>query len=267
MSARILSASVLIPLVLLAIYLGGWFFTLALAVLVVLGQIEFFEIVRRKGYRPTQNLCLGLSLTLLAIQQLYPQLANGAFVLAGGLVCVSLLFRRQPPATISDMATSLLGLFYTGYLPSFLVQLRALDGLGYLLLLTFACIWASDIGAFFFGKAFGRTPLTPISPKKTVEGAIFGTTASILVGLAGAALLGWSLWPLTGIVFGLLVGVSGLLGDLTESLMKRDVGLKDAGNLIPGHGGILDRADSYIFTAPVAFYFIDFIVLGRLPLP
>lgn len=267
MRARILSASVLIPLALVAIYLGGWFFTAALAVLVVLGQLEFFEIVSRKGYQPTRWLSIVLSLGLLIMQYLYPPLANGAFVLAGGLVCVSLLVRRQPPATISDMATSLLGLFYTGYLPSFLIRLRELDHWGYYLLLTFACIWASDIGAFFFGRFFGKTPLTPISPKKTVEGALFGTAGSILVGLAGAFWLHWPLWPLTGVLFGPLVGLSGLLGDLTESLMKRDVGLKDSGNLIPGHGGILDRADSYILTAPVAFYFVSTIVLGTLLLP
>jgi phosphatidate cytidylyltransferase len=267
MLARVVTATVLIILALFAIYLGGWWFTLALAALVVFGQLEFFGMVRVKGTRPAEKLCLAAALLLLAVAQAIPELSTAAFVLSGAAVCFSLLFRTEP-ASIADMATSLLGLFYTGFLPTFLIRLRALDGGVFFLLLTFGCIWASDIGAFFFGRAFGRThPWPRISPKKTIEGAIFGTGASVIVGLLGAALLHWPLWPLTGAAFGMVVGLTSLLGDLTESLMKRDVGLKDSGNLLPGHGGIMDRADSYIFTAPIAFYFVSVFVLERLPLP
>jgi phosphatidate cytidylyltransferase len=223
--------------------------------------------VREKGFVPAERLCLVLSLSLIAIQQAYAPVGSVAFVLAGIALCTSLVF-RPGSATIADMATSLLGLFYTGFLPTYLLRLRALDQGVFFLLLTFGCVWAADIGAFFFGKTFGRTRLSPrISPRKTVEGAVFGTGASVAVGLSGAALLHWSLWPLAGALFGLLVGLSSLLGDLTESLMKRDAGLKDSGNLIPGHGGIMDRADSYIFTAPVAYYFVSAVVLPRLFLP
>lgn len=264
MLPRVLSAGVLIPLALLAIWLGGWWTALALGALVVLGQREYFQMVREKGFLPAEAICLGLTILLLVIQQVYPESGSVAFVLAGTILCISFLF-RSGTATIADMATSLLGLFYTGFLPTYLLRLRALDQGVFFLLLTFGCIWASDIGAFFFGKMFGRTRLSPqISPRKTVEGAVFGTGASIAVGLAGAFLMHWYLWPLTGALFGLLVGLTGLLGDLTESLMKRDAGLKDSGNLIPGHGGIMDRADSYIFTAPVAYYFLSAVVLQRL---
>ncbi|MBC8121862.1 MAG: phosphatidate cytidylyltransferase [Gemmatimonadaceae bacterium] len=263
LTSRIVSATVLICLALLAIYLGGWWFVAALAVLVILGQQEYFRMVYRKGHRPTAWLCLVFSLVLLVVQQAVPDLSTLVFVLSGTLICFSLLFEAEPPS-IDDMATSLLGLFYAGLLPSYLVRLRALDQGVYFLLLTFACIWAADIGAFFFGKAFGKTRLSPrISPKKTVEGAIFGIGGSILVGLLGAMWMQWTAWPLTGVAFGLLIGVAGLLGDLTESLMKRDAGLKDSGELIPGHGGVMDRADSYIFTAPLAFYFISLVVLQQ----
>jgi phosphatidate cytidylyltransferase len=131
-------------------------------------------------------------------------------------------------------------------------------------LLAFGCIWAADIGAYFFGKYFGRTRLSSISPKKTVEGAIFGIAGSIAVAIAGAWYLHWPSWQLTGIVLGLLVGIASLLGDLTESMMKRDAGVKDSGQLIPGHGGILDRTDSYVFTGPLVYYFVT-LLLPLLP--
>jgi phosphatidate cytidylyltransferase len=189
-------------------------------------------------------------------------------------------------ATIADISTSLLGLFYGGYLPSYWVRLRLgdhslapqfvdslnlpLNGfwpnswlhpeafpMGLLVtVLAFACIWAADIGAYIMGKWLGRTRLSDISPKKTVEGSLWGVLGSILVAVLGAWYLHWPYWEITGALLGLLIGVVSLLGDLTESMMKRDAGVKDSGQLIPGHGGILDRTDSYVFTAPLVYYFV-----------
>lgn len=131
-------------------------------------------------------------------------------------------------------------------------------------LLTFLCIWAADIGAYFIGKFFGKTRLSDISPKKTVEGAVFGVFGSVVVAITGAWYLDWSSWQWTGLALGLIIGIASLLGDLTESMMKRDAGVKDSGQLIPGHGGILDRADSYVFTAPLVYYFVT-LLLPLLP--
>ncbi|MEM9949942.1 MAG: phosphatidate cytidylyltransferase, partial [Cyanobacteria bacterium P01_D01_bin.36] len=114
--------------------------------------------------------------------------------------------------------------------------------------------------AYLVGRSLGRTPLSNISPKKTVEGAVSGIVASILVAVAGAALLAWPFWAVSGSALGALIGISSLLGDLTESLMKRDAGVKDSGQLIPGHGGILDRTDSYVFTAPIVYYFVTLLL-------
>ena len=110
------------------------------------------------------------------------------------------------------------------------------------------------------GKIFGRTKLSAISPKKTVEGAIFGIIGSLIVAELGAWYFDFPGWRLSGIILGTLIGVTSLLGDLTESMMKRDAGVKDSGQLIPGHGGILDRTDSYVFTAPLVYYFVTLLL-------
>jgi phosphatidate cytidylyltransferase len=283
---RILSAIVAIALALGMILLGGWYFTLCFAVIVYLGQLEYFQLVRAKGMIPAGKTTLVVSQALLVISTLSPTLADAVMPVAGTFICFYLLF--QPKfASIADISASILGLFYGGYLPSYWVRLRSLGGSGDLplggyfpsfplpalqelpqgltiTLLAFFCIWAADIGAYVFGKFFGRTRLTDISPKKTVEGAVFGVMASVVVATVGAWQLGWAGAPLSGMALGLLIGIASLLGDLTESMMKRDAGVKDSGQLIPGHGGILDRADSYVFTAPLVYYFVT-LLLPLLP--
>lgn len=126
--------------------------------------------------------------------------------------------------------------------------------------MAFGCIIAADITAYIMGKWLGRTQLSHISPKKTVEGTIFGVLGSIAIAEIGAWYLEWPYWQITGLILGILIGIVSLLGDLTESMMKRDAGVKDSGQLIPGHGGILDRTDSYVFTAPVVYYFVTLLL-------
>ncbi len=283
---RILSAIVAIALALGTILLGGWYFTLFFGIIVYLGQIEYFQLVRAKGMVPAGKTTLVVSQALLVISTLSPTLADAVMPVAGTFICFYLLF--QPKfASIADISASILGLFYGGYLPSYWVRLRAIGAEsnlpfgGYfppfplptlqelpqgltITLLAFFCIWAADIGAYVFGKFFGRTRLTDISPKKTVEGAVFGVMASVVVATVGAWHLCWAGAPLSGMALGLLIGIASLLGDLTESMMKRDAGVKDSGQLIPGHGGILDRADSYVFTAPLVYYFVT-LLLPLLP--
>jgi phosphatidate cytidylyltransferase len=286
--SRVLSAIVAIALALGMIVLGGWYFTLGFGIIIYLGQLEYFQLVRAKGIAPAAKTTLAVSQALLIISTVYPTtLADAVLPVAGTFICFYLLF--QPKfATIADISASVLGLFYGGYLPSYWVRLRSLGNaavsnlplggyfptsLGSLrdlpiglttTLLAFGCIWAADIGAYVFGKLFGKTRLSDISPKKTVEGAVFGVVGSVGVAIVGAWYLGWAGWPLSGMALGLLIGIASLLGDLTESMMKRDAGVKDSGQLIPGHGGILDRADSYVFTAPLVYYFVT-LLLPLLP--
>jgi phosphatidate cytidylyltransferase len=281
--SRIISGIVAVILALGMILLGGWYFTLALGVIVYLGHLEYVKLVRAKSIIPSAKNTLVLSLILLAISNVSSSLADAVLPLAGTWICFYLLFKPKM-ATIADLSASIMGLFYIGYLPTFWVRLRAIENATYsnlplggywpenlfpipqlppgltITFLAFCCIWAADIGAYIFGKCLGRTPLSEISPKKTVEGSVFGITGSVLVGTIGSWLLQWPSWPATGIVLGLLIGIASLLGDLTESLMKRDAGVKDSGTLIPGHGGILDRTDSYIFTGPIVFYFVTLLL-------
>ena len=124
----------------------------------------------------------------------------------------------------------------------------------YLTLTSCLLIVVSDIGSYFIGKSFGSRPLSPISPGKTIEGLIGGILCSISVATFFAFLLNWQNPFLIGILFGLLVSLMALVGDLIESMMKRDARIKDSGTFLPGHGGILDRIDSYIFTPSVIYY-------------
>ena len=285
--SRIYSGIVAIILALGMILFGGWYFTICFSIIVYLGLQEYFQLARAKGIEPAAKTTLVMSIAMLAVATMSCDLADAVFPIAGTAICFYLLFQPKL-STIADISTSIMGLFYGGYLPSYWVRLRSFGSAdssnlplgGYwpetwagfkalpqgltTLLLAFCCIWAADIGAYFVGKMFGKTRLSDISPKKTVEGSVFGVAASVAVAVAGAWYLDWASWPFSGAVLGLLIGIASLLGDLTESMMKRDAGVKDSGQLIPGHGGILDRTDSYVFTAPIAYYFVT-LVLPLLP--
>ncbi|MDJ0648013.1 MAG: phosphatidate cytidylyltransferase [Xenococcaceae cyanobacterium MO_188.B19] len=282
---RIVSSIVAIALALGMIILGGWYFTIGIGILIVLAQIEYFRLVRAKGIEPAGKMTMVVSQLLLISSTITPNITDAIFCLGGTIICFYLLFQPKM-ATIADISSSILGLFYCGYLPTYWVRLRVslpntiavsnlpfdgywptswldLKALPPALTLTFlvmACIWAADIGAYTMGKSFGRTKLSAISPKKTVEGAIFGIMGSLIVAEIGAWYFNFPAWQLSGIILGSLIGVTTLLGDLTESMMKRDAGVKDSGQLIPGHGGILDRTDSYVFTAPLVYYFITLLL-------
>ncbi|WP_448562779.1 phosphatidate cytidylyltransferase, partial [Trichothermofontia sp.] len=290
---RIVSGLVAIVLAITMTIAGSWYFTVCFCLIVFLGQREYFQLVRATGIAPAAKTTMVVSQILLILSTFSPTLADAVLPVAGTFICFYLLFQPKL-ATIADIATSILGLFYGGYLPSYWVRLRAIghDAIGHytndyvndngvmnslplggywpsqwsdlltaptglkVTLLAFMCIWAADIGAYLMGKLVGRTKLSHISPKKTVEGSVWGVLGCIGVAIAGAWYLQWPQWLLAGLTLGTMIGIASLLGDLTESMMKRDAGVKDSGQLIPGHGGILDRADSYVFTAPLVYYFV-----------
>jgi len=270
---------------LIVVLMGGWFFTLATALLTYLALLEFFRMAEFKGIRPATKTTLFSSFIIIVstyletIGVLEGEISNSILPICSVGICTWLLLQPKP-GTISDIAASIFGLFYLGFLPSYWIKLRELDSViisnqgfisfenlsnttGLHLTLT-SCflIVASDIGSYFIGKSFGKTSLSPISPSKTVEGLIGGISCSILLAIFFAFLLNWENPLLVGILYGILISLMALVGDLIESMMKRDAKIKDSGTFLPGHGGILDRIDSYIFTPSVLYYI--FIILKYL---
>jgi len=179
------------------------------------------------------------------------------------LVCFVLILmqfkRRQNSGAIIGISTTIFGILYISWFFSFLIKIRYLTGGTGLFVAIILMTKLGDIGAYLFGSRFGKTPLMPrVSPNKSVEGAAAGLVFSILGALASKPMLSLSYLHL--ILIGLACGVLGQLGDLSESLMKRDCQVKDSGNLMPGIGGVLDTIDSLLFTVP-AFYFYMYIIL------
>jgi phosphatidate cytidylyltransferase len=272
------------------VLLGGWWFTLAVGVIVHLGLLEFFRMAQFKGIRPaTKTTLVAVQLLLLSTQAagggwlggavLGGDVAAAVLPASGAVICGWLLLQPRS-GTIADVAASIFGLFYLGFLPSHWIKLRDLSdpllapnlqgqlpGLGWpwssgLALTLLACflIVATDIGAYVIGRRIGRHPLSPISPGKTMEGALGGILCSLIVGAVGGVVLGWPWGWLSGGVLGAVVALFAVVGDLTESMLKRDAGLKDSGDVIPGHGGILDRIDSYLFVPAVVYALVTLVL-------
>ena len=271
---------------LIVVLLGGWFFTLAVALLTYLALLEFFRMAEYKGIKPATKTTLFSSFIIIVttyletIGLLEGEIAKSILPICSVGICTWLLLQPKS-GTISDIAASIFGLFYLGFLPSYWIKLRGLESViissnqgffsienlsnttGLNLTLT-SCflIVASDIGSYFIGKSFGKTSLSQISPSKTVEGLVGGISCSILLAIFFAFFLNWENPFLVGIFYGILISLMALVGDLIESMMKRDAKIKDSGTFLPGHGGILDRIDSYIFTPSVVYYI--FIILKYL---
>tara|TARA_Y100001970_G_C14247843_1_gene869601 strand:+ start:4330 stop:5193 length:864 start_codon:yes stop_codon:yes gene_type:complete len=269
---------------LIVVILGGWYFTLTVCFLIHLALLEFFKIAELSGIRPATKTTLVLCQIILIATHfetqgvLDSQLSLSILPISSAVICGWLILQ---PVTgkISDIAASVFGLFYLGFLPSHWIRLRSISDINNLfwnnnfeqiniissdtaLIITFSTclmIVASDIGSYVIGGKFGTHSLTLISPGKTIEGTLGGFLSSILIGILISIVFKWDNGYYLGILFGFLISLFGLIGDLIESMMKRDAGLKDSGDVLPGHGGILDRIDSYIFTPSIIFYLIKFL--------
>jgi phosphatidate cytidylyltransferase len=258
---RVLSAIILLPIVLAAAYLGGPPFALLVTVAALLSGFEFYRIARRANYRPAY--LPGLALIVLAMFDAYqPDMGVLRWGVAAAVMAMLVwhVLQRDTAGFLVNWALTLTGAVYTGVLAGYLISVRNLpNGLGWLLL-TLLGTWTCDTAAYFVGSYWGRRGFfTEISPKKTVEGAVGGC----LVGLIVISVLGCDLGltPWQALVLGGLLVLGVTLGDLSESLVKRQVGAKDSGDLIPGHGGMLDRIDSLLFAGPIVYYFLTWVVL------
>lgn len=250
------------------IWVGEPWFTIVFCLTSVLATFEYYRIVRNEHIKPLTYLGIAFSILFILnayIQQyrftsplfssyfVYPLL----FALLTLIPLIWMLFRHNKDNSFINWSWTVTGVLYVSWLLSFYILIRALDNGIWWTLLVLSSTAMCDVFAFFIGSTLGKHSLaSSISPGKTWEGAVGGLTASI----AFSVIL--SIWfdlPLNYwqmIVAGLIIGVFSQLGDLVESLLKRNMKAKDAGNLLPGHGGILDRIDSHLFIAPVAYYLI-----------
>lgn len=263
---RSLTALIGIPVVLACGWLGGWWAFAACAFLVGLGAYELQRMMLHEGYRPLIIISAALSLLFLIASMLPHQ---RSLLLAVGLSLALLVtfpilfFRKQLDGAVVDWSLTLAIAIYLGWPLSLILMLRGFQiglssGLWWLLTLLLG-VWGFDTGAFFAGHFLGRHKLAPnISPGKTWEGVLGGLIFSV------AAALLFTVRPLgvnwfLAILLGLLVGMAATLGDLAESLIKRQTHVKDSGMIMPGHGGILDRIDSLLFAVIVVYFFAQFI--------
>jgi phosphatidate cytidylyltransferase len=230
-------------------------------VVVLAGGLALFEFYRLCLSDRSHPWLIGIGLTGFAALILGTHRPDMiVLTLLATLVCiisVPLLSRSPLEQSLRDGAMTLLGVLYLGLTLSTLSMTRLLPLGEWLIFFLLLVTWASDTGAYLVGTLYGRHRLAPtISPKKTVEGLVGGLIGAIIVGYAARW---WFLPELSGLdclILATLLTITGLWGDLTESAMKRSVGMKDSGRILPGHGGMLDRLDSLLFTAPVFYYYV-----------
>jgi len=280
------------------IFSGTYAFLSVFALMAVVAQNEYYSMARQNGCFPTWKLGTLGSLAMYISGAMQMRAVHDAMLPLTGCICIVYLLLRQekntPPTTMNDVSTTFMGIWYLGYMPSFWVRLRVLDQLPLSQVLplflpaallaklpvaaidpsmmgpdlfskgaivqwwTMISIVAADICAYFGGKRWGRTKLISVSPNKTLEGFVAGVAGSVAMMLVGATLMRWPLPLVSGALYGAMCAVMGLIGDLTVSLMKRSSGVKDTGDLLPGHGGLLDRIDSFLLVSAPAYFFVRY---------
>lgn len=278
LTRRIIFAVIAAPASIALIYFGDWALAIVLSVLAALAAWEFFRIARETGALPLEPAGIALAALLpIAVhgQRLGVYTLSLTAIVAMLLVLFSSTIWLRGPSgkPLSSVAITAFGVMYAG-LFSYIYALRYHDyavgaGAGtVLVVLPVLLTWSTDVGAYAFGRTFGKKKLIPsVSPGKTVEGAVGGLGLTIVICLLYVRfiLMPYAQLGLTiqgAVLFAIVVSVAAQTGDLAESLLKREAGIKDSSRIIPGHGGILDRFDSILFVMPIAF-----LLLGRLLLP
>lgn len=261
LAQRLLSAIVLLPVGIGLILLGGWAYAIAVVLILAGAGWEYWRIFRQGGYSPSAVLIIG-GVALLALARMALDL-NGSAAILAGLVLASMAvhvieYDRGQEKSATDFAIDLGGIMYLGWIGSYLIDLRNLPDGKWLVLLALPSVWLADTAAYLIGRQFGRHKIAPrASPGKSWEGYIAG----IIFGIPATGLLallwskgGASTTFIQGMVLGLVLATITPLGDLGESMIKRQFGVKDSSHLIPGHGGIMDRIDSWLWAVVISYY-------------
>lgn len=268
-AVRILVSIIAIPFIIGICYLGGYYF---LAFTLGIGLISFYEFsILAKNKDAYVNKVLGFLITAFLIINSYFDFFPFHYSILIGILLLLLyeLFRDKSSAII-NLGTTLLGIFYIGLFSSTLIGIREMysgfsyeyENGGLLIISMMITIWMCDSAAYFLGTAFGKHRLFPrVSPKKSWEGAVAGFIFSIATMIFMKTVLVDFITMNQAITIGIIVGSFGQLGDLIESLIKRDANVKDSSDIIPGHGGILDRFDSLLYSSPIVFLYFSLFVL------
>jgi phosphatidate cytidylyltransferase len=263
-AVRVIVSIIAIPAIVLISYLGGVYF---LGFVLLIAGVSFYEFAMMSKLKGANvNVNLGILGVIFFILNSFRFFFNNIHFLIIFLI-ILLIFEllRNNGSAVINLSTTLLGLAYLGIFGSTLVGIREfypnIDELynrgGYLIISIFASIWICDSAAFFGGTSLGKHKLFPrVSPKKSWEGAIFGFVFAVLTMILMNKLVLDFLSLKDAVLIGIIIGFFGQIGDLVESLIKRDVGVKDSSNLIPGHGGIFDRFDSLFFSAPIIYLYL-----------
>ena len=278
LTRRIIFAVIAAPAGIAAIYFGDWVLATMLAILAALGAWELFRFSKETGTRALEPAGIAIAaLVPIAVHAsrlgVFTVPLSAVIVLVLGLFASTLWFRGTTGRPLASVAITVFGVIYASLI-TYVYALRyhpyAVGALAGTLVAVLPVLltWATDIGAYTFGRMFGKKKLMPsVSPGKTIVGAMGGLGVTVIVCLLYVrfALIPYAQLGLTiqgAVLFAIIVSVAGQTGDLAESLLKREAGVKDSSTLLPGHGGILDRFDSLLFVLPIAY-----LVIGKLMLP
>ena len=258
--ARTLTILVTVPVIWACVYYGGVAFLILVLGLALFSVNEFYSMMLKKGFSPAY--WVGNFFTIFfvcfaaySLKQNWEPAHSAIFTFAAIVSLISGIFLKREKDTIVDVAVTQLGMIYIGWFFSYFLFIRNLTEHGGYLFFLMLTIWGNDVVAYLVGKKFGRHKLVPsISHNKTWEGSIAGFLTCIAAAeiFSGIALINGT----HAIILGVLTGVVAQLSDLVESLIKRDAGVKDSGVVLPGHGGVLDRIDSFVLTAPLLYYYV-----------
>jgi phosphatidate cytidylyltransferase len=263
---RLWVAVILLPIGIAAILAGGWYLTALVAIFMCLAAWEYSNLFRAGGLQPATALVVGGALILVVARNLTGLTSSGWLISLLILVVMTyhlVTYERGRDQAGTDFAVSLAGIFYIGWLGAYFISLRNLPEGKWWILVVLPAVWFADAGAYFIGRSFGKHQLSPrLSPKKTWEGYLGGIVVGVLLTALFSAIWRLGAGPASsvtagrGALVGLVMGIFPTLGDLGESMIKRQMGMKDSSSLLPGHGGIFDRIDSWLWAVVLGYYMV-----------